>query len=155
MNKLVSGGVAGLGATVPMTAAMAAMHKLLPPEQQYPLPPRLITENVLEAAEVEEQVPEEQERQLSLLNHFAYGTAMGTIYASGLQALGARPTVANGIAFGLGVWAGSYQALLPLTGLFPPAHAQPASRNALMITAHVVWGAALGLILQKLDGNKA
>lgn len=154
MNNILTGAAAGFAATVPMTAAMAGMHKLLPPDEQYPLPPRLITENVLDAAEVEEKVPEEEERKLSLVNHFAYGSAMGGIYASGLQALDAKPTVANGIVFGLGVWAGSYQALLPMTGLFPPADEQPARRNALMITAHIVWGAALGIIMGKLVDNE-
>lgn len=155
MNQILSGAVAGLTATVPMTAAMAGMHRLLPPELSYPLPPRLITENVLETVNVEDQVPEEGERELSVVNHFAYGTAMGAIYAAGLESLDAKPTMANGIAFGLGVWAGSYQALLPLAGLFPPAHKQPAARNALMIAAHVVWGAALGMTHRKLGADEA
>src|SRR5688500_13533049 len=155
MNQILSGAVAGLAATVPMTAAMAGMHRLLPREESYPLPPRLITENALEMVDARDELPAEGERELALLNHFAYGTAMGAIYASGLEGLDAKPTVANGIAFGLGVWAGSYQALLPLTGLFPPAHKQPAMRNALMIAAHVVWGAALGLTLRKLEADEA
>ena len=149
MNTIVSGVVAGLAATVPMTAAMAGMHRLLPPEEKYPLPPRLITENALEKVDAADELPEEGERGLTMTNHFAYGTAMGSLYASGLQALDAEPTVANGVAFGLGVWAGSYQALLPSMDLLPPAHKQPAMRNALMIAAHIVWGAALGLALQK------
>jgi len=154
MNQILSGAVAGLTATVPMTAAMAGMHRLLPPEESYPLPPRLITENVLEKVEADDQLPEEGKRELAVVNHFAYGAAMGAIYASGLEALDTKPSVANGVFFGLGVWAGSYQALLPLAGLFPPAHKQPAARNALMIAAHVVWGAALGLTLQKLEGDE-
>jgi uncharacterized membrane protein YagU involved in acid resistance len=155
MNTIISGAVAGLAATVPMTAAMAAMHHMLPAEEQYPLPPRLITENALEAVELDNTLPEESEREMTMVNHFAYGTAMGAIYASGLQALNAKPSVANGVAFGLGVWAGSYQALLPLAGLFPPAHKQPAARNALMIAAHIVWGAALGIVLEKLEADEA
>jgi uncharacterized membrane protein YagU involved in acid resistance len=155
MNSSVTGALAGLAATVPMTAAMAAMHRFLPPEESYPLPPRLITENALEKVDAHDELPEEGERGLALVNHFAYGTAMGAIYASGLEALEAEPTVANGVAFGLGVWAGSYQALLPLTGLFPPAHKQPAMRNALMIAAHIVWGAALGLAVRKLGNHSS
>ena len=34
---------------------------------------------------------------------------------------------------------------LGASGLMPPATRQPAPRNAMMIGAHVVWGAALGL----------
>ena len=154
VNNIIAGAIAGFSATVPMTAAMAGMHKMLPRYEKYPLPPRLITENVLEKADVAEQVPENSERQLALVNHFAYGLATGAIYASGLRAFGVRPTVANGVAFGLAVWAGSYQALLPMVGLFPPADEQPARRNALMIAAHIVWGGALGLILSKMEADE-
>lgn len=154
MNALVTGGIAGFAATVPMTAAMEAMHDLLPPHEQYPLPPRQITEHVIEKAGVDDNLQEHEESALSMVNHFAYGAATGAIYAAGLKAIGAKPTAANGIIFGLGVWTASYQAWLPLAGILPPAHDQPARRNALMIAAHVVWGAALGLTLKKIDESK-
>ena len=154
MDQIMAGAVAGLSATVPMTAAMTEMHKHLPPHEQYPLPPRLITENALASVDAHDELPEEGETKLALVNHFAYGTAMGSIYAAGLKALGAEPSTANGVAFGLGVWAISYQGLLPVAGLFPPAHQQPARRNALMIAAHIVWGAGLGLALRALNGER-
>ena len=68
---VLKGGLAGLAATVPMTMAMAAMHKLLPDHEQYPLPPRLITENALEKADTDDALPEEHENGLALVNHFA------------------------------------------------------------------------------------
>jgi uncharacterized membrane protein YagU involved in acid resistance len=153
MKQIVSGAVAGLTATIPMTAAMAEMHRRLPPHEQYPLPPRVITENALATVDAHDELPEEDETKLALANHFAYGTATGAMYAAGLKAMGIKPTPANGIVFGLGVWAVSYQGLLPITGLFPPAHEQPARRNALMIVAHIVWGATLGSVLKKINEN--
>jgi uncharacterized membrane protein YagU involved in acid resistance len=153
MNQIVSGAIAGFTATVPMTAAMVEMHKHLPPHEQYPLPPRLITENALETIDAHDDLHEEDKTKLALGNHFAYGTAVGAIYAAGLKALGSKPTVANGVVFGLGLWAVSYQGFLPISGLFPPAHEQPARRNALMIAAHIVWGAALGSVLRGVNGN--
>jgi uncharacterized membrane protein YagU involved in acid resistance len=149
----LKGSLAGIAATVPMTIAMAAMHKLLPGHEQYPLPPRLITENALEKADADGTLPEEHEDGLALVNHFAYGAAMGAVYSLGLYAARTRPAAASGVAFGLGVWAASYQAILPVAGLFPPPEAEPARRNALMITSHIVWGAALGLALQAADGK--
>lgn len=153
MGHIVSGAAAGLIATVPMTAAMSSMHRHLPARDRYPLPPRLITENLLETVEVDGVLGDEEERKLSLANHFAYGSAMGAVYAAALDALGKRPDVTTGVVFGLGVWAFSYQVLLPTAGLFPPAHRQPRRRNGLMIAAHVVWGAALGLSLRSLSRN--
>jgi hypothetical protein len=35
-------------------------------------------------------------------------------------------------------------------GILRPATEHPARRNALMIGAHVVWGVALGLIVEQL-----
>lgn len=44
LTPLIAGSVAGCVATLPMTLAMEAMHRQLPPEEQYPLPPREITD---------------------------------------------------------------------------------------------------------------
>jgi hypothetical protein len=44
----------------------------------------------------------------------------------------------------MAVWAGSYLGLLPAAGILPSATRDYPERNAVMIGAHVVWGAALG-----------
>ena len=46
VSSLVTGAVAGLGATIPMTLAMEVMHRSLPQHERYPLPPREITRRV-------------------------------------------------------------------------------------------------------------
>lgn len=151
--QVLKGSLAGLAATVPMTVAMGAMHRLLPAHEQYPLPPRVITENVLEKADADDALAEEHEDGLALVNHFAYGAAMGAVYALGLHVARKQAAAGSGVAFGLGVWAASYQAVLPMARLFPPPEAEPARRNALMITSHIVWGATLGLALQAANGK--
>jgi uncharacterized membrane protein YagU involved in acid resistance len=153
MNKVLTGAIAGMAATAPMTVAMTEMHKLLPPAEQYPLPPRVITENVLAAADAETEAAGHKTK-LTIANHFAYGSAMGAIYGAGLGALDVKPSVPNGVGFGLGVWAVSYLGLLPAVGLFPSASQQPARRNALMIAAHVVWGASLALLQRSAASGK-
>jgi hypothetical protein len=52
-----------------------------------------------------------------------------------------------GMPFGLAVWAGNYLGLLPTLGLHPPATHESSPRNALTITAHLVWGAALAAVV--------
>lgn len=145
MNALINGAVAGLAATVPMTVAMAAMHKALPDRERYPLPPRQIVENVTDKAGLGDELEESHETALTYVSHFGYGAAAGAIYGEALKGLDINPTAANGVVFGLGVWAGSYLGLLPAIGLLDSATGHPARRNALMIAAHVVWGAALGV----------
>jgi putative membrane protein len=44
------------------------------------------------------------------------------------------------------VWAGSYLGLLPVLGILSPATRHPTGRNALMIAAHIIWGATLGIL---------
>jgi hypothetical protein len=120
LNQALMGSLAGLTATVPMTLAMEAMHGALPAGERYPLPPREITEVMTEGA--------------------------GLRGACALRV----PPVAGGAAFGLAVWAGSYLGWLPAAGILRPASEHPARRNALMIAAHVVWGATTGLLVDRL-----
>jgi hypothetical protein len=56
IREALIGAVAGLGATVPMTAAMEALFKSLPTRERYPLPPRQIAMGVAEAAGVKEKI---------------------------------------------------------------------------------------------------
>ena len=44
-------------------------------------------------------------------------------------------------------------AMLPLVGLFRRPEREAGERKALMIAAHVVWGAALGLLADRLASD--
>jgi uncharacterized membrane protein YagU involved in acid resistance len=86
---------------------------------------------------------------MRLLAHFGYGAATGALYAPLARAL-RPPAVPGGVAFGLAVWGASYLGLLPALGILRPATEHPPRRTALMIAAHVVWGAVLGLLVAQL-----
>jgi uncharacterized membrane protein YagU involved in acid resistance len=154
MNKLVAGAFAGLAATGPMTAVMKLMHEQLPAAEQYPLPPRLITEEVAEQVGLDERLDEGEKKGLTVLSHFAYGATCGALYGSLSDKLPGG-AVAGGVAFGLAVWAGSYLGWLPAAGILTPATRHPARRNALMIAAHVVWGGATGLLVEKISADNS
>jgi uncharacterized membrane protein YagU involved in acid resistance len=145
MNKLLAGAVAGMGATVPMTVAMEIMHRNLPDEEQYPLPPRIITMKAAEAVDAKKEMGETERTTATLVSHFAYGAATGALYAPLRRKIPLAPPLA-GACYGLAVWAGSYLGLLPALGVLKPATEHPARRTALMIAAHLIWGAALGAI---------
>ncbi len=154
MNRILLGALAGLAATGPMTLAMKLLHEQLPREERYPLPPRQVTEGLAEKAGVNEQLDDAEREAATWVSHFAYGTACGALYGALTgERSDARPLLA-GVGFGLAVWAGSYLGWLPAAGIISPATEHPARRNALMIAAHVVWGAATGLVVEGLsDGS--
>lgn len=145
LRAMLRGASAGLIATGPMTAAMLLMHRLLPPREQYPLAPRLITETLTKKAGIRDALDPAALRDLTLINHFGYGAAAGAVYGVLESHLPWAPPL-RGSAFGVGVWCVSYLGLLPVLGLLRPATRHPAERTVLMIVAHVIWGGILGVL---------
>lgn len=146
MPDILAGAVSGLAATAPMTVAMEAMFPELPLLQRYPLPPRGITMNVADSLGIKQEMNESQRKALTLASHFGYGAAMGSMYAAVQRHL---PGPLGGAAFGLGVWAANYLAMLPAARLYPHAAHSPPERNLLMIAGHLIWGAALGALMDR------
>lgn len=149
MQRVVAGAVAGLGATVPMTAAMMAMHRQLPRGQQYPLPPRQITMNAAGKAGVREHLDEPERTGLSLVAHFSFGTFVGALFGI-IAPRELSRSIPAGICYGVLVWVASYLGFIPALRLLPPATRHPKERNGLMIAAHMVWGAAAGALVPLL-----
>jgi hypothetical protein len=153
VGRLCSGALAGFAAVGPMTALMEAAGRLLPREEQEPLPPRQITERVAERVGAEDDMTEEQTAAATMAGHFGYGTGSGAGYGALAPHL-PGPPVARGVAFALGLWTASYLGWLPAAGLYRPATRDSAGRNALMIAAHVLWGAILGRVEAELAGPR-
>jgi hypothetical protein len=123
MRTLILGALAGLAATMSMTATMHRMHRRLPDELRYPLPPREI---------VDRTIPTDGEdiaRTATTLLHFGFGALAGAMFA--------LPPVrrVGGLGYGLGVWAASYLGWLPGFRILAPATQHPAQRNLLMLAA--------------------
>jgi hypothetical protein len=150
--RSLAGAAAGLTATGPMTLFMEAVRPLLPPEDQRPLPPRRVTMRAAAKVDAHDDMTEPQKKTATGVAHFGYGAGTGAVYGAVSPLLPFGP-VLNGVTYGLGVWAGSYLGMLPALDLHPPATREPAGRNALMIGAHVVWGAVLGLVTDQLVGQ--
>lgn len=139
------GAVAGLVATVPMTALMLAGKRQMSPSSQDPLPPVQITHQMLRTVDWNGDLTRKEEAALTAVNHFAYGAGMGALYAQCFEPRTAGGAIATGVGYGLGVWTLSYCGWLPAAGLYRPPTEDSAERNVLMIAAHVVWGGSLGL----------
>ena len=146
------GGAAGLMATLPMSAFMLAARERLPKEESRPLPPRQIVRNLLHATALRSEVDRSDELLFTGIAHFGFGAAMGASWGLLARKLPIE-SIVGGVSYGLVVWAGSYQGWLPASGLHRPATRQSAGRNALMILAHVVWGATLAVTGQAVRGR--
>lgn len=154
MSTLITGALSGLLATAPMTAVMFALWRLLPRRQRYPLPPRLLTANLLRRLGLKQEASQEQEKTLTWVLHFAYGAGVGALFAP-LYRLLRLPAVLLGALYGLLIWVGSYKGWLPAFRLLPDASRQPDQRNALMIAAHLVWGTITGMLVKYLSEEVA
>jgi hypothetical protein len=140
-RRIVFGAAAGIAATVAMTAAMRVLYKRLPREARYPLPPREITERVLGA------MP--HTAQLTVESHLVYGAGAGAFYSL----LQSRNT-AGGAVYGIAIWLVSYLGWIPALSILKAATRHPASRNEVMLLAHIVWGAALAASMRQLESSE-
>ena len=166
MQPELAGMTAGVVATGPMTAAMHLMHRLLPDEERYPLPPRQIVDNAVQKSDLDAEAPgrshhpaerrtgledvtRDERAGLALAAHFAFGAMAGGGYGPIARTRPASPALA-GAGYGVMVWVSQYLGVLPAVGVLSNAKDHPASRNALMIAAHVVWGVTLGIVADRL-----
>ncbi len=140
MHPLVRGAVAGSVATAAMSAVMLAFRK-----QMGTQPPDAIATSAAHAVGAEPTEP--QADVLASALHVGFGAVTGAGYAL-LPKVG--PPWLRGVVTGLGVWASAYQGWVPALGILPPATEDRPERPAVMIAAHVVYGAVLGELEDRL-----
>ena len=138
-SRLVIGAIAGFVGTMAMTSAMRRLHRRLPEEERYPLTPREIIDSAAAP-------PDGPAKDATLAAHFGYGAATGALIAAANPRIGP----ATGAMAGVAVWLASYMGWIPGVGLLKPANRHPPRRNAVMIAAHLVWGAATAHSLREL-----
>ncbi|GAB2802694.1 hypothetical protein GCM10027040_33490 [Halomonas shantousis] len=144
MNRYLAGAIGGTLATVPMTLAMMKLFQHLPRDEQYPLPPSLVTQGVLEKAGQGYRLTPGQHAGLSLTAHFAYGALFGAVYPLTFHHV--KHPVLYGSGYGVAVWAAGYLGWIPAFKVLPPATRQPVNRRRMMIGVHLIWGAGTVLI---------
>jgi hypothetical protein len=145
LEDVAVGAFAGCLATIPMTISMAAMYKILPATERYPLPPRQITMKFAEQVGIQDRLNEEERYKLTLTAHFGAGAVAGALYGFVAPQIHLPAPIA-GASFGLMFWAGNYLGVLPALGLLNSATQHPLRRTGLMIAAHLVWGSITGLL---------
>jgi hypothetical protein len=144
-SRLLLGALAGMPGTAAMTAALSRLHQRLPPDEQYPLPPREITEALIRSSS------DETVKDQATLAHFAFGAAGGVL----LAAIASAPSACAGAAAGAGIWTASYLGWIAALDILKPAVKHPDRRNALMIGVHLVWGPVTALTLRELTAARS
>ncbi len=136
--------VAGLISTTAMTIVMELLYRTLPRDEKYALPPEEIA-TIAEIKVLGKPLNPSQHMIFTLVSHFGYGMTLAGVYSVIAKKLPFLPLI-NGVSYGLAVWSASYLGWLPAFRVLPPATEFPPERRSLMIIAHLVWGAVLGLM---------
>ncbi len=144
MNRIVTGVLAGFLATFPMSVVLLAGRRRIEP----PPAPKEISDEIQDRAGIGDELHEEQRRVAAVAGHFAYGAAAGGVYGL-MPGERAGAPVLRGSVYGLGVWAASYAGWLPATRILPFPTNRPARWNTRLLLAHLVWGAALGYLVER------
>ncbi|MFI6817944.1 DUF6789 family protein [Nonomuraea sp. NPDC050328] len=135
MRNLLRGAAAGSMATTAMSTVMLAGDRLgLMGEQ----PPKRIVRRVRGGKDSD---------AAAIAGHFGFGAGAGALLS--LLSRGRSVPGWLGAAYGLGIWAASYQGWLPAIGAMPPAHRDRPGRQAVMIAGHLVYGVTLARSLRK------
>jgi uncharacterized membrane protein YagU involved in acid resistance len=145
-----SGGVAG-GAV--MTALMTQVAPRLVPDKLLPSRPAPL--RVVDRAEelTGSQAAPHEKKVAALAAHLGYSAASGAAYALLAPRLGSWdvPAPAAGAAFGLLVWAVSFEALLPALGVMLRTTQQPPARWPAPLVGHAVFGIVTAVVTQGLE----
>lgn len=143
-SRLLIGAIAGFAGTLVMTSVMSRLHRRLPARERYPLTPREIIDST--AAKMDVDLADESAIDITTAAHFGYGAAAGSLIGAANPKIGP----VTGATAGIAVWVASYLGWIPGAGILKPATVHPRRRNALMLAAHLVWGAGTALAMREL-----
>jgi len=91
------------------------------------------------------ELNEKQAKAGGAIVHFGFGTIIGCVYGALAEVVPAAK-IGMGTGYGISVWAGVDEALLPLTGLTKPPTEYLASVHLNALGSHIVYGATLELV---------
>lgn len=142
-GQLTRGVLAGVAGTALMTPVQLVGMRVLPRSERDRWMPKQVFTNLAGKVGLRRHLDRDQEDALAVAAHFGYGATFGALYALWRRGRGSLPT---GILFGLAIWAISYAGYLPASGLTRPPDQHDAYSMTRLAVAHVVYGAALGLL---------
>jgi len=97
------------------------------------------------------QLNEQQVGQVGMLFHIGLGAGWGPVYTL-LRRLSGRDPVTSGLATGLSLWILIDEGLTPAMGWSAPNPAYPLVTHVRALVAHLVYGLAVALAAELLNG---
>jgi hypothetical protein len=149
LRRLVSGGGAGLMATVPMSGVIWGANRL--GIYRNSPPPDAVSARLVQRVSGRQPAGGPPQRVLTIASHAGFGAGAGALY--GASAQGWPPSVETGVLFGLALWLVSYRGWIPTLGLMPPPEQDAQGRTMTMIAAHLVYGATLGWMARRFQSS--
>lgn len=145
-STAVIGALAGLAATLAMSLIMLAAGRLGLMGKQ---PPEAITERLLGWTS---RLPwhEAETNAAASAAHLVFGATAGAGFALARQIVPGLDRPGTGVLYALGIWATAYLGWVPALRILPRADRDRPGRPAAMIAAHVVYGAALGILTRRI-----
>lgn len=145
LDAALTGALAGAAATLPVSALMyAAREAGLMGEH----PPEIIAEKSLDSLGVHEGG--DANDAAATVAHLGFGASAGALFGLLLGRTELPvPAVAQGIGYGLLVYAASYDGWIPALHVMPAPGDDRPGRQPSMVAAHVVYGAVLGMLLAR------
>ncbi len=144
----VAGAGCGVVATAVMSTVMVGWQRLT---GGGPLAPGVVTGRALDTVGARPARPGVR-TAVHTVAHFAFGSVAGAGYGALTSALPHRaprldrvPPVVRGALYGFGLWAVSHGVAIPRLGLLAPPPGDRPGRQARLITAHLLYGATLGV----------
>ena len=143
---LATGAALGALATVAMSVAMFGFKRL---GLMGELPPEKITARMLDRLHI---TPSGRAQHLvARMNHIAFGALGGVVFEALRRRLPDRtPILPVALTFAAAIWAVSYAGWAPALGLMPSPRKDRLGRQLSMVAAHIVYGATLGVLADRI-----
>jgi hypothetical protein len=154
-GSAVAGAGAGVAGGAVMTVLMTQIAPRLVPAKM--LPSRPVPLRVIDRAEqlTGTQAEPRKEKIAALAAHLGYSAASGAAY--GLLGRRVRtsgtPAPVAGAAFGLLVWAVSFEGLLPAVGVMRRTTVHPPVRWPAPLAGHAVFGVVTAVVADHLESH--
>lgn len=146
-QRMAGGSAAGVTATLAMSAFLLVAHRLGWLHEQAP---EEITERSFERL-LKRDVDGRSLDALTAVTHLSFGAAAGAGYGalSTHRLVKRLPAIVGGTLYGTLVWLASYWGALPRLGLMPPPPRDERRRPLVMLVAHWIYGAVLGVLTRR------
>lgn len=150
-RRVLVGALGGLAGTCTMSALMVAAQRA---GLMGRLPPERITQKSFFKG-FRTPARERRKNVLAALLHAGFGIVGGVGF--GLVAfrhIASYLLVLGGMLYATGIWLASYMGWVPALRLMPPADKDRPDRQIVMVVAHWIYGATLGMVLGMFGSHR-